>query len=95
MAVDVGISLLDVVAVLLDGVAHSTNVVVGMVAYLMAFVNDTLIKFRVFAYIVTYHEKGGFDIFLLEYIKNEGRSLGNWAVVERQIDCVFVTVHSP
>ena len=95
MALDIGIGFLDVIAVLLDGVVEPLNVIVGMVAHLMAFSEDAFIEFGVFAHVVAHHEEGGFDIELLQRVEDEGCGLRDRAVIEGQIDCLLVTVHSP
>ena len=94
-AVDIGIGLFHVVTVFLDGVSKADDVVVGMVAHLMAFVDDALVEFRVFAYVVTHHEERGLDTELFKSVEDERSRLGDGTVVEGQIDGLLVTVHSP
>ena len=95
VAVDVGVGLLHVVAVFLDGVGETDHVVVGVVAHLVAFIDDALVELRMFAHVVAHHEERGLDAERLEGVEDEGRSLGNGTVVEGQIDGLLVTIHSP
>jgi hypothetical protein len=60
-------------------------VVVGVIAYLMSFVKDALIEFRVFSDVVADHEEGGVNAMLLQDVEDEWGSLGNWTVVEGQV----------
>ena len=95
VAVDVGIGFLHVVAIFLDGMAESYDVVVGMVAHLVALGLYTFEEFGILTHVVAHHEEGGLGVELLECLENEWGSLGDWAVVESQVYCPFVTVHSP
>ena len=95
VAMDIGIGLLDVVAVLVDGVGDTLDVVVRMVAHLMALGQDTFVELRVLPHIVAHHEEGGLGVKLLQCVENKGCSLRYGAVVEGQIDGLLVTVHSP
>ena len=95
VAMDIGIGFLDVVAVLVDGVGDTLDVVVRMVAHLMTLGQDTFVELRVLAHIVAHHEEGGLGAKLLQRVENKGCSLRYGAVVEGQIDCLLVTVHSP
>ena len=95
VALDVGIGLLDVVAVVMERMAEPADVVVGVVAHLMAFVQNLLIEIGVLPDIVAHHEEGGLDAKLAQRLENERGRLRDGTVVERQIDRTFVTVHSP
>ena len=64
MALDIGIGLLHIIAVFLDGVGESLNVVVGMITHLMALGNDTLIEFGVLPHVIAHHEEDGLGIKL-------------------------------
>jgi hypothetical protein len=93
--VDVGIGFLYVVAVLMDGVGETLYVVMGVIAHLMPLGKDTLIKLRIFTYIVAHHEESGLHPEFLESVEDERGSLGDGTIVKGQIDCLIVTVHSP
>ena len=95
VAVDIGIGLLHVVAVLPDGMAQTDNVVVGVVAHLMAFIDNLLIELRVLAHVVAHHEECCLYAVLPEHVEDEWRCLRDGAVVEGQVDCLLVTVHPP
>lgn len=86
VGVYVGVGLLDVVAVLVERMAYASDVVVGVVAYLVPLVNDALEQVRVLAHVVAHHEEGGVDAVLAEHVEDEGRGLRDWTVVEGQID---------
>ena len=95
MAVDIGIGLFHIVTVFLDGVGEAHDVVVGVVAHLMTFSDDALIEFRVLTDIVAHHEERGLGSERLQRVEDERRSLRDGTVVEGQIYCLLVTVHSP
>ena len=86
MGVDVGVGLLDVVAVLVERVAYAADVVVGVVAYLVALVDDALVEFGILAHVVADHEECGVDAVLAQCVEDEWRSLRDWTVIEGQID---------
>ena len=86
VGVDVGVGLLDVVAVLVERVAYAADVVVGVVAYLVALVDDALVEFGVLAHVVADHEECGVDAVLAQCVEDEWRSLRDWTVIEGQID---------
>ena len=95
MAVDIGIGLLDIIAILLNGMSQSANMVMRVIANLVSLTDDTVKEIRVFAHIIAHYEKGGLRLECLEGIENEWRRLRDGAVVEGQIDGLLVTVHSP
>ena len=82
---DIGVGLLDVVAVLMERVADAADVVVGVVAYLVSLVDDAFIEFGVLADVVADHEEGGVDVVFAEHVEDEGGGLGDWTVVEGQV----------
>jgi len=86
VGVDIGIGLLDVVAVFVEGVADTADVVVCVVSNLVTFGEDALVEVRVLAHVVAHHEEGGVYAVLTEYIEDKGGSLGDWTVIEGQID---------
>ena len=86
VGVDVGVGLLDVVTVFVKRVADAADVVVGVVSYLVPLGQYALVEFWIFAHVVAYHEEGGVDAILAEHIEDEWRGLGDWTVVEGQID---------
>jgi hypothetical protein len=86
VAVDVGIGFLHVVAIFLDGMAESYDVVVGMVAHLVALGLYAFEEFGILTHVVAHHEEGGVYAVLTEYIEDKGGSLGDWTVIEGQID---------
>ena len=93
--VDIGIGLFDIVAVLLDRMGKSLDVVVGMVPHLVPFSEYAFVEFRVLAHIVANHKERGFCIERLEDIEDKRSSLGDGTVVKGQVNCLLVTVHSP
>ena len=95
VAVDIGIGLLHVVAVFLDGVGEAYHVVVGVVAHLVPLGDDALVEFRMFAHVVAHHEESAFHPERLQRVEDKGCCLGDGTVVEGQVDCLLVTVHSP
>ena len=95
MAVDIGIGLLDVIAVLLDGMSQSTDVIVRVVANLVTLTDDTVVELRVFTHIVAHHEEGGLHVERLQGVEDKGCRLRDGTVVEGQIDGLLVTVHPP
>ena len=76
MALDIGIGLLNIITVFLDGVAQSADMVVGMITHLMAFRHDALIELRVFAHIVAHHKESGFCSKLFQRVENKGVASG-------------------
>ena len=95
VATDVSIGFFDVVAVFVQGMAEAADVVVCVVSDLMTIIDDLLIEFGVFTDVVADHEEGGVYAMLLEDLQDEWCGLGDWAVVEGEVDCTFATVHSP
>ena len=67
----------------------------GMVANLVPLGDDALVELRVFPDIVSHHEESSLYAEFLERVKNEGGCLGDGTVIESQIDCLLMTVHSP
>jgi multidrug resistance efflux pump len=67
----------------------------GVVADAMTFVDDHLVQLGIFAGIVAYHKEGCLDIISSQNLQYIGRRLGYGAVVEGQIYCPFLTVHTP
>ena len=95
MTMDVGIRLLHIVAVVMERMAESADMIMGVIAHLMAFINNLLIEFWIFPDIIAHHEEGGLDIELAQRLQNERRRFRDGTIIERQVDCAFVTVHSP
>ena len=95
MTVDIGIRLLDIIAVFADAVSQTTDVVVRVVAHLMPLGLDALEEFRVFPDIVTYHKEGRLHPEVLQDIKDERCRLRDGTVIEGQIDGLLMTVHPP
>ena len=93
--VDICVGLLNIVAILFDGMAYATDVIVGVVAYLMTFIQNPFEELWILTHIIAYTEEGSFNTFIAQDVEDKWRGLGDGTVVERQIDCVFVTVHSP
>ena len=65
VTVDIGVCLLYIIAILLDGVGEPLYVIKSVIAHLMALSLDTFEELRVFPDIVAYHEKGCLDVMLL------------------------------
>ena len=76
-------------------VLEGSQVVIGVVAYLVTFGLDALIELRVFIDIIAHHEESGFNVKLPEGVENKRCGLGNGAVVEGQIDGLHRRIHSP
>jgi len=76
-------------------VAEAADVIVGVIAHLMALIHNLLKQVEMFPHVVAHHEEGGFDIVVAKGLKNERRRLGNGTIVERQVNCMFGVVHSP
>jgi hypothetical protein len=94
-AFNVGVSLLYVITILLNGMCQTLYMIVGVVAYLMTFIQNPFEELWILTHIIAYTEEGSFNTFIAQDVEDKWRSLGDGTVVERQIDCVFVTVHSP
>ena len=95
VGMQIGIGLLDIIAVLTDGVRETSDVVVGVIADAMTLVNDTLMELGILTRIVAHHKEGSLDAIALQHIEYPGRRLRNRPVVEGQIDGLLVTVHTP
>ena len=95
VGMQIGIGLLDIIAVLTDGVREPSDVVVGVIADAMPLVDDTLVELGILTRIVAHHEEGGLDAIALQHVEYPGRGLRNRPVVEGQIDGLLVTVHTP
>ena len=95
MTMDIGIGFLDVEHIVTQRMAKATDVIVGMVAYLMSLVDNLLVERGILPDIIANHEESGLDTKLAECLKNEGCRLRYRTVVERQINCPFATIHTP
>lgn len=76
-------------------VAQRPDVVEGVVTHLMTFGHNTIVQVVVLEHIFTHHEESCFDVELAECVENEGSGLGDGAVIECQIDCMFILPHPP
>ena len=86
MAVDIGISLLNIIAVLLDRVAQTAYVIVGVVAHLMTFGKNTFVELWIFTHIIAYHKESGTGTKLLKGVKDEWGCLWDGTIIESQVD---------
>ena len=84
--VDVSVGLLDIITVLLNGVGDALDMIMRVVDYLVTFVQNALIEFRVFAHVVANHEESSLCIEFLEGLEDKRSSLWDGAVIESQID---------
>ena len=82
----IGVGLLNIVAVLLDAMAETTHVVVGMIANAMAFADYTLVEFGIFTDVIAHHEERGFHSIFGQYVEDVWRGFGYGPIVEGQID---------
>ena len=71
------------------------QMVVGVVAHLVTFVDDLLKQFRIAVDILTHHEECGFCVELFKCLEQERSGFGDGTVVERQIDCSNRRIHPP
>ena len=67
--VDICIGLLNVIAILLDGMAYATDMIVGVVAHLMPFIQNPLEELGIFTHIITDTEEGRFDTFVTKGVE--------------------------
>ena len=95
VGVQIGVSFLDIIAVLFNGMTETAYVIVGVVANAMAFVDHTLIDFRILSNIVAYHEKRCFHPVLCQDVKNIWRRFGYGPVIEGQLYRPVVGSHTP
>ena len=95
IGMEIGVGLLNIVTVIVDGVLDSADVIMGMVANAMTFADHTLIELRIFTDVVAHHEKSSLDVVSGQYIEHIGSGLGYGSVVKGQIDGLLVTVHTP
>lgn len=86
MAVDIGIGFFNIVAVLLDRVAQTSYVIVGVVAHLMTFGKNTFVELGIFAHIIAHHKESSTGTKLLKGIKDEWGSLWDGTIIESQVD---------
>ena len=85
VTLDVGVGFLHVIAIFVERAAQAADVVMGVVSYLVSFVEDALIEFRVFTDVIADHEEGGMDAMLLQCVEDKRSSLGDWTIVEGQV----------
>lgn len=85
MALDVGVGFLYVIAIFVERAAQAADVIVGVIPYLVSFVEDTPIEFRVFTDVIADHEEGGVDAMLLQCVEDKGSGFGDWTIVEGQV----------
>ena len=95
MTVDIGIASLRIIAVFMQRVTESAHVVMSVITHLMTSVDNLLIEFRIFTHIVAHHKERGFHVELLECLENKRCSLGDRTIIEGQVNCLLMTVHSP
>jgi hypothetical protein len=87
--------VLHIVAVFVYSAVKGADMVMGVITYLVTFTENSLIEFGVFANVVADHEEGGVDIKLLKRVENKRGGLGDWTVVEGEVNSLLMTVHSP
>ena len=71
------------------------QMVVRVVAHLMAFGHNAVVEFRMLSHILAHHEESCFHAVMIERVENEGRGFGNGAVVEGEVNGLLAGVHSP
>ena len=59
------------------------------------YVHHALVQFGILTSVVANHEERSLDVIALQHVQDEGRGFGYGTVVERQVHCPFVTVHTP
>ncbi|GFH86575.1 hypothetical protein IMSAGC001_01984 [Bacteroides acidifaciens] len=85
--------LLGVCEVIRIGIFESADVVESMVADAVSVFYHHPVFIRVLAYIVAYHEEGGFNMMLFQYFQYPRSYFGDRTVIKSQIDCPFIRVH--
>ena len=95
IGMQISIRLLHVITVFADAVAEAADMVVGMITDTMSLANDTLKQLRIFTGIVTDHEEGRLDIIMPERVEDKRCGFRDRTVIEGQIHCLLVPVHSP
>ena len=74
---------------------EGSQVVVCVIAHLMALFQYLLEQLRVAPYVVADEEEGCLDVKLAQRFQQKRRTLRNGSVVERQVYCMLVGIHSP
>ena len=95
MGVDELVGLDDIEGIGNAHVLERTQVVEGMVAHLVALLNDAVVQVMVSQHVLAHHKEGGAHSELPQRVENKGCGLRERAVVEREIDGLLVRVHSP
>ena len=75
--------------------SECTEMVECMIAHLMSFLNDLIVKVVVAQHILTDHKKGSLHAILPQRLENERRRFWDWSIVEGKIDSMLMLVHSP
>ena len=75
--------------------AEASDVVEGVVADAVAALHHHAEHLGMLADVVAHHEEGGFDVVLVQQIEYPGRDYGDRAVVEGQVNGLFIGIHPP
>ena len=67
----------------------------GVVADAVSGIHHLLEYLRIFPDVIPHHEECGLNAIVGKNLQNEWCSLGDGTVVEGQINCLLMTVHSP
>ena len=74
---------------------EAAEVMVGVIAHAMAFVQNLAVKVGIFRHVIAHHEERCLHVVATQGVQQKGRRLRNGSIVERQVNCVFVWIHSP
>ena len=86
VGVDEFVGFLHIIIICNDVVAQGTHVVVGVVAHLMPFLHYATVEVGITLHILAHHEEGCLDTEFAQGVEDKGGCLGNWTVIEGQID---------
>ena len=79
-----------------DGpVFEGSDMVEGVVAHLMAFGHDLIVKVVIAQHVFAHHEESSLGVKLAQGVENERGRCGNGPVVEREINRMLVGIHAP
>ena len=95
MGVDDVIRLVGVEHVGDDTMLEGTDMIKGMVTYLMPLCYNLVVEIVVAQYVFAHHEEGSLDIVLSQGFQDEWGGFGNRTIIECEIHRMVVLVHSP
>ena len=95
MRVDEFIGLLHIIIICDDIMLQAAQMVVCMIAHLMALVDDALIEFGIALDILSHEEEGSLGVKLLERIEDEGCRFRYGTIIEGEIYRMLLWIDSP